>query len=74
MFDDFITQARTNRYNLMCSLVTYDRLQLDYKDDEISIGDKEIPNDATIKKLEALCAILILLIYGLNCFVKIIAL
>ena len=48
-FEDFITQARTDQYNLMCSLVAHDRLQLDYKDDEISIGDREIPNDATIK-------------------------
>ena len=33
-----------------------DRLQIDYKDDEISIGDRKIPNDATIKALEALGA------------------
>ena len=39
-FDNFITQARTYRYTLMCSLVDHDRLQLDYKDDEISIGDR----------------------------------
>ena len=32
-FEDFITQARTDRYNLMCSLVAHDRLQRDYKDD-----------------------------------------
>ena len=25
-FDDFITQARTDRYNIMCSLVAHDRL------------------------------------------------
>ena len=55
-FEDFITQARTYRYNLMCSLVAHDRLQLDYKDDESSIGDREIPNDGTIKTLEALSA------------------
>ena len=52
MFEDFITQARTDRYNLMSSLVSHDRLQLDYKDDESSIGDMEIQNDATIKTLE----------------------
>ena len=40
----------------MCSLVAHDRLQLDYKDDESSIGDREITNDATIKTLEALGA------------------
>ena len=39
-FEDFITQARTDRYNLMCSLVAHDRLQPDYEDDEISIGDR----------------------------------
>ena len=32
-FEDFITQARTDRYNLLCSLVAHDKLQLDYKDD-----------------------------------------
>ena len=36
-FEDFITQERTNRYNLMCSLVAHDRFQLYYKDDESSI-------------------------------------
>ena len=50
-FEDFITQARTDRYNLMCSLVAHDILQLDYKSKESSIGDREIPDDATIKKL-----------------------
>ena len=54
--EDFVTQAITDRYNLMCSLVAHDRLQLDYKDDEISIGDRSIPNDTTIKTLESLCA------------------
>ena len=40
----------------MCYLVAHDRLKLDYRDDENSIGDREIPNDATIKALEALGA------------------
>ena len=30
-FEGFITQAITDRYNLMCSLVAHDRLQLYYK-------------------------------------------
>ena len=51
-FEDFITQARTDRYNLMCSLVAHDILQLYYKDDERSIGDRSIPDYATIKSLE----------------------
>ena len=37
-FEDFITQAITDRYNLMCSLVYHGKLQPDYKDDESSIG------------------------------------
>ena len=48
-FEDFITQARTDRYDLMCFLVAHDRLQLDYKYDESSIGGREIPDNATIK-------------------------
>ena len=47
--EDFITQARTDRYNIMCSLVAYDRLQNYYKDHESSIRDREIPNDVTVK-------------------------
>ena len=45
--EDFITQARIDRYNLMCSLVAHGRLEPDYKDDESSIGDREITNDTT---------------------------
>ena len=55
-FEDFITQARTDRYNIICSLVAHDKLQLDYKDNEISIGDRSIPDNATTKTLEALGA------------------
>ena len=33
----------------MCSLVAHDILQLDYKYDEISIGDRAIPDNATTK-------------------------
>ena len=51
-FEDFITQARTDRYNIMCSLVAHDRLQENKTDDEISIGDREIPNDETVKVLK----------------------
>ena len=47
--EDFITQARIDRYNLMCSLVAHYRLQTYYKDDEISICNRSIPNDVTVK-------------------------
>ena len=48
-FEGFITQARTDRYNIMCSLVAHYRLQNDYKEDVSSIGDRAIPNDVTVK-------------------------
>ena len=53
-FEDFITQARTDIYNLVCSLVAHDILQPEYKDDESSIGDRSIPDNATTKELESL--------------------
>ena len=49
MFEDFITQARTERYNIMCSLVTHDKIQPDSDDDESSLGDRSIRNDTTTK-------------------------
>ena len=55
-FEDFITQARTDRYNIMCSLVAHDRLQENKTDDKSSIIDREIPNDATLKSLKSLGA------------------
>ena len=55
-FEDFVTQARTDRYNLMCYLVSHDKLQPDYKYYESSIGDRLIPDNAKIKSLEALGA------------------
>ena len=51
-FEGFITQARTDRYNIMCSLVAHDRMQENKTDDESSIGDRVIPNDSTVKALK----------------------
>ena len=48
IFEGFITQARTDRYNIMCSLVAHDSMRDNKKDDESSIGDILIPNDATL--------------------------
>ena len=58
----------------MFSLVVHDRLQLYYKDDEIIIGDRAIPDNTSTKTLESLGATINLLIYGLNCFVEILTL
>ena len=42
----------------MCYLVARDKMQPDYKDDEISIGNRSIPDNATLKALEALGSII----------------
>ena len=55
-FEGFIKQARTDIYNIMCSLVDHDRMQDNEQDDEISLGDIEIPKDATVKALNSLGA------------------
>ena len=54
MFEDFVTHARTDRYNLRCSLVAHDKIQPAYEDDESSIGNRSIPKNATTKALKAL--------------------
>ena len=54
MFEDFITQARTDRYNPMCYLVARDKIQPAYEYDESSIIDRSIPKDATTKALKSL--------------------
>ena len=43
IFEDFITHARTDTYNLMCSLVAHVKKQTAYKDEDISIGCRLIP-------------------------------
>ena len=58
LFEDFITHARTDRYNLMCYLVAHDLKKPTYEDDENSIGDRLIPKHVTIESLETLVATL----------------
>ena len=58
MFEDFITHARTDRYNLMCSLVAHDKMQPSYEDYESSLGDRSITKYSTTKALTSLGATL----------------
>ena len=55
-FEGFITQSRTDRYNIMCYLVAHDRMQDNKQDDESSLGDRKILKDATVKALNSLGA------------------
>ena len=38
--------------NFICSLGAHDRMQENKPDDDSSIGDRAIPNDATVKELK----------------------
>ena len=53
MFEDVIIDAKTDRHNLMCSIVAHDK-KTEYEDEEFSIGDMPIPKNATTESLEAL--------------------
>ena len=47
----FFTHARTNRYNILCSLVAYDKKQQAYEDEESSLGYSLVPKNATTEVL-----------------------
>ena len=73
-FEDFITQARKDRYKIMCTLVAHDKMQPDYEDDEISLGNRSIPKDATPKSLIELSATLNFIVIWLKLILEIIVL
>ena len=56
MFEDFITRTRTDRYNLMCSIVAHDKKQPSCEYYESNIGDRIIHKHVTTEALEALSA------------------
>ena len=58
LFEDFITHARTNKYNLLCCLVAHNKKQPAYEYKESSIGDSIVPKHVTKEALEALSATL----------------
>ena len=74
MFEDLITHVRTDRYNLMCSLVEHDKIKPAYEDNEISIGNRSIPKNATIKDLKSLSATLNFIDIWINCLLRIMTL
>ena len=39
VFVDFIKNVRTDRYNLICSMIAHDKQKPTYVDDDISSGD-----------------------------------
>ena len=55
----------------MCSLFAHDRLQTNYQEDDISIGDKVIPKNATVDALHSLGATFIFIDIWLHTLIKI---
>ena len=53
MFEEFIKNVRTDRYNLMCSIMVHDKKQPLYDDDSSIVGIPILKN-ATTEVLEAL--------------------
>ena len=54
VFEGSIKNARTDRYNLMCYIISNDKQQPIYVSDEIIGGRRPIPNNSTTESLEAL--------------------
>ena len=54
LFEDFMTHAGTDRYNLLCFIVTHDKKQPSFEDEGKSIGDIPITKNVTIEALETL--------------------
>ena len=51
VFEDFIKNLTTDRYNIMCSIIAYNKQQPTYVDDEISGGGTPITKNATTEEL-----------------------
>ena len=47
VFEDFILNYETGRYNIMCSITAHDKQQHIYVDDASSGGGRAIPNNST---------------------------
>ena len=54
LFEYFIKNARKDRYYLMCSIISHDKQQPTYFDDEISGRGRPIPKNAITEALESL--------------------
>ena len=51
MFEVFIRNSRTDRYNQMCSITEHNRPKPTYVDGSINAGDRAIPKNATTAAL-----------------------
>ena len=58
VFEYFIRNARTYRYNLMCYIDAHDKHQPPSIDGGSSVGGNTLPSNSTTKSLVSLCAII----------------
>ena len=56
MFQGFIRNARTDRYNIMCYIYAHEKEHQSSWDDSISVGGRPIPSNSTIDALVLLSA------------------
>ena len=54
MFEDFIRNSSTDRYNLMCFITAHNKQKHTCVDDAISGGGRSIPKNSTTAALESL--------------------
>ena len=54
MFEKFIINARTERYNIMCSIDAHEKQQSSFIDDGSSGGGNNLPSDLTTESLVSL--------------------
>ena len=52
VFEKYIRNSRTERYNLMCSIDAHDKQQTSHVDDGSSGGGKSIPPNSTTEALD----------------------
>ena len=53
-FDDYFTTPQKDRYNLMCSIETYEKLHPTYNGDANSGGNRPLPYGSTLDTLKSL--------------------
>ena len=66
MFGEFIRNARTDRYNLMCSIDANEKEHPSYFDDVSRSGGNALPSNSSTKALVSLSAI----IYFIACWMQ----
>ena len=68
VFEKYIRNARTDRYNLMCYIDAHEKQKPSYFDDGSSGGGKSIPSNSTTESLDSLGEAFYLIGFWQKCF------